>query len=744
MKNRLQLKLVKLLICATACIIATIYPYALAYGATSDVKTNLYLADFYDAGETSKDWSVIDANNDGVTWSQSSSDGQMQLNTSGNISCSDDWLISPTLNLTNSYIMLLDFETEADNNNEDFEVYIINGEIDNDTSNYKLVAKVSTFNYNSRDTLTLSLEDYIGDDFRVGIRCTSSSESNKISINEFSIKSIAESVLVYCSLYGDGYCYLNSGSRSVIELYKGWACAVEFNAYSGSVFTSWRLTDTNVTSTFSGTALTNIQKSRTYIVLFKSPVEITDSKDEYQTQAYSTINISHDESSTTNFEWYISDNNITADEVNLYVESDGSVPEIVVTDGGSLTAASMSVHLNATAGIWNLMAIPFDINIEDIKINDEAAVYGDNILVRIYNSEKRAQNSVEGNSASGWEEQTSGTILKNEGFAIAIDGEDGVEQRVTFSSTGEVVIDNEDKTVPLNRYESTVNNGGDSDWNLKGNPHHETHTKGTGYVLYLYNREDNSYDEYSSVENTSITPYSGWFVQSDDDFTELNFSLGSNVDKDYNSTNGAVTLTINGNADKAKMFITDGASAEYVKNEDALHISPLNNNLAQIYYVDENGESIASSVVPEVATTTKVAYKATEAGTQSITITTNITDAALYLGDTVTGTSTLMTDGTIYEFESATGTFTNRFNLTKGVTTTGIIPSATTSNIKILTTTNGVVIEGADVGSKVLIHNSGGTQLHNSTTTSPQHTFTTTTKGVIIININGEVFKCIL
>lgn len=447
--------------------------------------------------------------------------------------------------------------------------------------------------------------------------------------------------------------------------------------------------------------------------------------------------------------WTIGENKITVEELYVILNKDQDSPQVVIRGEGELYASNMYVDVEMDSRYNRLLALPFDFDISTILVNGAQAEFGVNIKLYIYNGKTRAESSKEGASVSGWEEITSGIISAYQGIAIAVTTNNGLDQEVRFT-TANISLKGDDKTIILERNPSTVNGGADGDWNFNGNPQLENMDKGYGYTLYLYNQSSNTYREYSSVSDVVLSPYSAWLVQSGDDFTEITFSVGASVGNSATYINGKVTLTINGTDDDASIYLVDGASDEYVINEDAMYFATTNSTLSQIYFVDDNCVSIAESVIPELSSSINITYKAVTSGAQSIAITTDINNASLYLYDAVTGKEELVIDGLIYEFESEAGTFSDRFKLiTKEITfdfggfSTGI-ESATSSDVTVLVKSNSIVVVGAEVGSPVSIIAANGAIIYKGYITSERTEIPLQSDGVILVKLDSKVVKVVM
>ena len=384
---------------------------------------------------------------------------------------------------------------------------------------------------------------------------------------------------------------------------------------------------------------------------------------------YATVTVGKEENAQEEPVWEVGAHQTAADSLVINVEADGATPEISIDGNGSISAQTIKVVRKITSDQWTLMSMPFTFNLSEVQVNGVAANYNDNIRIKEYDAALRANNSVDGYTASGWVEKTSGTIAANEGFAIVVNPANGAEQTVTFTTTG-FTMDANDKQITFTEQPSNANviNGKsmDSDWNLKGNPMLQSAEKGQGCTLYVHEAGTNTYRELSSTDQHTYSPFVAWFVQCDNDGGFMNLTFSHNGTSTYGSSmedniTGRFDILINGGEDEARVTVLEGSSESYVRNEDAMYFAPLNNKISQLYLIDKEGAQIASSVVPAPYDEVKLAYKAAVAGAQTLTVTSVIPGTAVYLVDNEEGTETLMNEGSEYSFTSEAGLNSERF-----------------------------------------------------------------------------------
>ena len=458
----------------------------------------------------------------------------------------------------------------------------------------------------------------------------------------------------------------------------------------------------------------------------------TDSKEETADASYTNVNVANGNV------WDVQANTITADKVAVKVEADGTTPEIKIEDGGQITAV-LEVSRVVEKEKWALMSLPFAVDLANVTVDGAPAVKDSNIKVLVYNASYRAANSVENWTKSGWVELTGTTIAPYQGFAVAVAIENGDEQTVTFKAAS-ATYDGSDKEINLSRYASTVNGGADADWNFYGNPTLANASKGTGYSLYVYNAEDGSYDAYSGSQSATIQPYAAWFTQSADDFMKMVFSAGAaGAFADASEIFGKLEFSLNGE-DEARILLVEDANEEYVRNEDALYFPAMNSKLSQLYLVKGNMKMTVSE--QPALTSMAMGYKATQAGEQTLTMTSIPDNASVVLVDNVAGTETVMTLGDSYTFQSEAGTFNNRFTINAS-DLTGIAQATVDGDVKVVVNGDEIKVYGAEAGSEVSVITTNGQVVATALAEEGVTTLNTSVNGVIIVKVANTAVKVV-
>ena len=480
--------------------------------------------------------------------------------------------------------------------------------------------------------------------------------------------------------------------------------------------------------------------------------DITTDEAETADAEYAVVTLSLDETTQSEPVWKVGTHQTEAEELVIDVEADGATPEISIDGNGSISAQTIKVVRKITSDQWTLMSMPFTFNLSEVQVNGVAANYNDNIRIKEYDAALRANNSVDGYTASGWVEKTSGTIAANEGFAIVVNPANGAEQTVTFTTTG-FTMEANDKQITFTEQPSNANviNGKsmDSDWNLKGNPMLQSAEKEQGYTLYVHEAGTNTYRELSSTDQHTYSPFVAWFVQCDNDGGFMNLTFSHNGTSTYGSSmedniTGRFDILINGGEDEARVTVLEGSSESYVRNEDAMYFAPLNNKISQLYLIDKEGAQIASSVVPAPYNEVKLAYNAAVAGAQTLTVTSVIPGTAVYLVDNEEGTETLMNEGSEYNFTSAAGLNSERFAVKTIIDVTGIEEStAETSSVSAVVTGDAVKIYGATAGETIDVYTVNGVMVSSAVAVEGENEISVPAQGVLIVKVGDEVVKVV-
>jgi hypothetical protein len=155
-----------------------------AIGIECNVITNFpFNENFEETSLTRGCWTILDANNDGSTFSFYDGLARCKWHSTND---ADDWLISPQITFTGSQIATLDYWAGSANwNPETFQVFAINEE-----TNIALTAEIDVTN-TSAENLTIDLSSLNGT-YKIGIHCISEHDMYYLYIDNFNISDASE------------------------------------------------------------------------------------------------------------------------------------------------------------------------------------------------------------------------------------------------------------------------------------------------------------------------------------------------------------------------------------------------------------------------------------------------------------------------------------------------------------------------------------------------------------------------
>lgn len=174
-----------------------------------------------------------------------------------------------------------------------------------------------------------------------------------------------------------------------------------------------------------------------------------------------------------------------------------------------VTAENVEVKMALRTGTWHFLSFPFDVNVKDIVVEDDALW-----VVRKYSGSDRAALN-----ENTWQNMTDDTVLKaGEGyiFHCAKDNSERVEFTFPASAGGNALFARETVSKELASYPSEFPHN--ASWNLVGNTFPAFMTiKGLGFQAPVTVWENNSYYAYSPVDDEYVfSPFQAFFVQRQD------------------------------------------------------------------------------------------------------------------------------------------------------------------------------------------------------------------------------------
>ena len=155
---------------------------------------------FADDSETIECWTIIDANEDGSTFSISSGRAAYRYNSSN---AANDWLISPKLSIAENNEISFEVANGLASYPETYKVWAITGSPAN-YANATLLQDATQPGSTTMTAVTISLADYAGQEIYIGIQCVSDADQYYLYVDNFELRvatsaeeNIAEAIAVY-------------------------------------------------------------------------------------------------------------------------------------------------------------------------------------------------------------------------------------------------------------------------------------------------------------------------------------------------------------------------------------------------------------------------------------------------------------------------------------------------------------------------------------------------------------------
>ena len=348
-------------------------------------------------------------------------------------------------------------------------------------------------------------------------------------------------------------------------------------------------------------------------------------------------------------------------------------------ENGNLNVDELAFILNVYPGRWYFFSFPFDVKLNDIKLNGGKWVW------RYYDAETRAANG-----SGGWKNVEGNVLKANQGYIF----------QSNTAGDLELPVGNPDYTQQANSDEKeidlqTINarNPQDASWNFVGNPNLSYY--GLDDMAETFDAPITVWDQeqqtYTAVvpgdDDYDFHPFEAYFVQTPDNASSLTFendkraTYSQTEKKTANRARRRAAMTVNENRllvnltlsdgntiDKTRVIFNDENQMTYEAGRDANKFMSMA-NVPQLYTLDAQDVKYSVNNRPNGTREVRVGFVANAEGTY--TIAADRMDCRMALKDNLTGTVHQL-DGESYSFYSEAGTFDNRFTLVPGSEATAI------------------------------------------------------------------------
>lgn len=262
---------------------------------------------------------------------------------------------------------------------------------------------------------------------------------------------------------------------------------------------------------------------------------------------------------------------------------------------------------------WAFVSLPFDCKVSDITDLTEGRLHA----VRYYDGAERAATG----TGSSWKKFASvdAIIPAGQGFIIQVDGSTSDYNWIQFKSqdnaSKQYVFSKKEFSKHLDKNPSSVESN--QGWNLVGNPYlcyYNIHNLNFTAPITVWDGYDRTYKAYSIIDDDyALRPNEAFFVQCPSALDAITFPVGGKqfdatiLTQNASQRRAAATssrkmlnLTLSNDeaTDQTRIVINDEASLGYEAACDASKFMSMDNTVAQLYTLDDQGTQYAINERP--------------------------------------------------------------------------------------------------------------------------------------------------
>lgn len=436
---------------------------------------------------------------------------------------------------------------------------------------------------------------------------------------------------------------------------------------------------------------------------------------------------------TANFNYFVSESN----------------PGRFINDCPDMTADSINTYFYVDANKWYFLTPVHDVDLTKVSHSTTTS-----FVFRYYDGESRATNGT-GNS---WRNVDTGKLNAGQGYIFHCNSS-GTISMPADAAVHMQLFNTEDVSTSLSAFEATAS--ANKSWNYVGNP----------YPAYfdIYYMDftapitvwtGSTYKAYSIVDdNFVLRPMESFFVQKPDEVDNIVFhkegrQFTSSIERaTYASAKamGALPssrilfdMQIVGEeekSDETRVVLNDAASVSYEIERDASKFMTMENNVPQLFTIDNEGNSYAINERPLADGNVALGYHAPRSGFYTISIVRADGNVSLYdskMNKTVDLTSQ---DYTFYS--DATETVNNtRFTLRFGASESTSVETISNSKVSVAGSNGNIIINGIEY-MNVAVFSADGRNVFNGILNGTPMTVNVPA-GAYIVKVGNVSYKTIV
>lgn len=419
----------------------------------------------------------------------------------------------------------------------------------------------------------------------------------------------------------------------------------------------------------------------------------------------------------------------------------------LLSESGAMRADSVEYQLDLYKNYWQFIALPFDVNMADIELDNDAQ-----FVIRYYDGESRA----EGENSNWKDMPADGVLQAGTGYIVQVSKPVRMTLKAVNNGNKNRLFSGSSLKQLLYEYPSEFAHN--ASWNLLGNPypcHFDIKYLGCTAPITVWDSYNRTYTAiFAEDDDYILNPMQAFFIQKPVGTDEIIFEadgrqLDTTVrqraaagDDDFSSDRTVFNFSLSDGTytDRTRVVVNPKKSMEYELVCDAAKFMSDNSMVPQLFTLDTKGRRYAINERPLGDGTVAVGCYAGATGMYTLSLV-NVPQAAdeVVLIDKQTGCETHLEQDT-YTFTAEAGLYLNRFELrlkTHGAT--GTADCLKSSAVQV-TSADGKITVMAQPGDELVVYGANGQLvvrqiLTQNTTDLPM------ASGFYLVCIGADTFK---
>lgn len=418
----------------------------------------------------------------------------------------------------------------------------------------------------------------------------------------------------------------------------------------------------------------------------------------------------------------------------------------LLSESGAMRADSVIYKLNLKKNYWQFITLPFDANIADIEVSNDALY-----VIRYYDGKARA----DGGTGNWKDVPADETLQAGTGYIIQPNKETQLTLKAINNDNKNRLFSGNSLKRTLNEYASEFAHN--ASWNFIGNPYpcfYDIYYMDYTSPITIWDTRNRTYTAVSTEDdNYILSPMQAFFIQKPVEMKEISFSAeGRQLDatvRQRTTTRSAISsdrtvfnFALNDGiyTDRTRIVINPEASMDYEMSRDAAKFMSDDKDVPQLFTLDATGKYYAINERPLGNGIVSVGIYTGKSETYTLSLVdATVTADEVILTDKQTGSETRL-DLDSYTFTAEAGFCTNRFELHLTTRTITGVEEVQNTNVAQVTAGTGQILISAQPGDEMRVCNVTGQVIERRILTQSSISLPVA-PGFYIVTIGKETFK---